>query len=83
LLRIDGKNILADRFRFLRFIQITVQLNFGEGLGDSRLGDGFQLVVHRTLLAAGGDAPLCSGSAAVYVEILRIPVRTGTLRMTP
>jgi hypothetical protein len=46
LLGIDGKDIAADGFGFLGFVEVAVELDLGDGLGDACFGDGLQLVLH-------------------------------------
>src|SRR5271154_144874 len=46
MIRIGHQNIPANRFRLFRFIQISIQLRFSDGLADSRFGDGLQLQIH-------------------------------------
>ncbi len=41
MLRINGEDIPANGFRLLRLVQVAVELDFGNGLGDAGLGDGF------------------------------------------
>ena len=45
---IDSKNVVADGFRFFGLVKVTVELAFGDGLGNSGFGNGFQLVLHWT-----------------------------------
>jgi len=42
----DGEDVAADGFGFLGLIEVAVELDFGDGLGDASFGDGFQLVLH-------------------------------------
>jgi hypothetical protein len=46
LLGIDGEDVAADGFGFLRFVEITIEFDFGDGFGDACFGDGLQLVLH-------------------------------------
>jgi len=55
LLGIDGEYVAADGFGFLRFVEIAVEFDFGDGFGDARFGDGLQLVLHCASL--GGLRP--------------------------
>ena len=41
---VDGENIAADGFGFFGFVEVAVELGFGDGFGDAGLGDGFELV---------------------------------------
>src|SRR5467141_1858427 len=45
---IDGENVPANGLGLFGLVEITVQLDFGNGLGDASLGDGLQLVTHGT-----------------------------------
>jgi len=36
------------RFGFLGFVEVAVELGFGDGFGDAGFGDGFELVWHGT-----------------------------------
>lgn len=38
---VDGQNIAADGFGFFGFVEVAVELGFGEGFGDAGFGDGF------------------------------------------
>jgi hypothetical protein len=55
LVRVDGEDVAADGFGFLRFVEIAVEFDFGDGFGDARFGDGLQLVLHCASL--GGLRP--------------------------
>ncbi len=50
LLGIDGENIAADGFGFLGLVEVTVELDLGDGFGDACFGDGLQLVFHSASL---------------------------------
>jgi hypothetical protein len=38
---INGEDVPADGFGFFRLIQVALEFGFGDGLGNSGLGDGF------------------------------------------
>ena len=46
LLGLDGKDVAADGFSFLRFVEVAIEFDFGDGFGDACFGDGLQLVLH-------------------------------------
>ena len=46
LLGFDGEDVAADGFGFLGLVEVTVELDLGDGFGDACFGDGFQLVLH-------------------------------------
>lgn len=41
MIGVDGENIAADGFGFLGFVEVAVELGFGDGFGDAGFGDGF------------------------------------------
>src|SRR6266481_4666591 len=41
VLGIGGEDVAADGFGFLGLVEVAVELGFGDGFGDSRLGNGF------------------------------------------
>src|SRR5882762_2715070 len=45
---IDGEDVTANGLGLFGLVEITVQLDFGNGLGDASLGDGLQLMTHGT-----------------------------------
>src|SRR5258705_6952067 len=46
LFGLDGEDVSADGFSFLRFVEVAVELDFGDRFGDACFGDGLQLVLH-------------------------------------
>jgi len=46
LLGFDGEDVSADGFSFLRFVEVAIEFDFGDGFGDACFGDGLQLVLH-------------------------------------
>jgi hypothetical protein len=46
LLGFDGEDIPADGFGFLGFVEVAVELDFGDGFRNTCFGDGLQLVLH-------------------------------------
>ena len=46
VLRLDGENVAADGFGFLRLVERAIERDAGGGLRDGRAGDGFEVVVH-------------------------------------
>jgi hypothetical protein len=50
LFRFDGKDVAADGFGFFGLVQVPVEFSFGKSFGDTGVGDGFELVVHKGLL---------------------------------
>ena len=46
LVGFDGEDVAADGFGFLRFVEVAVEFDFGDGFGDACFGDGLQLVLH-------------------------------------
>jgi hypothetical protein len=42
----DGEDVATDGFGFLGFVEVAVELDFGDGFGNACFGDGFQLVFH-------------------------------------
>ena len=46
LLGFDGEDVPADGFSFLRFVEVAVEFDFGDGFGDACFGDGLQLMFH-------------------------------------
>src|SRR4029077_9992933 len=63
VLRIDGQDVAADGFSLFRLVEIAVQLDFGDGLGNSRCVDGFQFMFHG---ASSCDALDRSSVAQLY-----------------
>src|SRR6266481_8737655 len=45
---IDGEDVAANGLGLFGLVEISVQLDFGNGFGDASLGDGFQLMTHGT-----------------------------------
>lgn len=41
MIGVNGKNIAANGFGFLGFVEVAVELGFGDGFGDAGFGDGF------------------------------------------
>ena len=41
MIGVNGENIAADGFGFLGFVEVAVELGFGDGFGDAGFGDGF------------------------------------------
>jgi hypothetical protein len=50
MIGIDNEDIAADGFRFFGFIEVAVELGFGDSLRNACLGDGFELMRHGTSL---------------------------------
>jgi hypothetical protein len=48
MIGVDDENIAADGFGFLGFVEVAIELGFGDGFGDACFGDGFELVRHGT-----------------------------------
>jgi len=46
MIGVDDKNVAADGFGFFGFVEIAIELDFGDGFGDARFGNGFELVRH-------------------------------------
>ncbi len=46
LLGLDGEDVAADGFGFLGFVEVAVELDFGDGFGNACFGDGLQLMLH-------------------------------------
>jgi hypothetical protein len=49
LLGIDGEDIAANGFRLFGLVEVAIEFDFGEGFGDTGVGDGFEFVVHGNL----------------------------------
>ena len=41
VLGVDGQDVAADRFGFFGFVEVAVELDFGDGFGNACFGDGF------------------------------------------
>jgi hypothetical protein len=48
MIGVDDENIAADGFGFLGFVEVAIELGFGDGLRDACFGDGFELERHGT-----------------------------------
>jgi hypothetical protein len=48
MIGIDDEDIAADGFGFFGFMKVAVELDFGDGFGNTRFGYGFKLVRHGT-----------------------------------
>ena len=46
MIRLDGENVAADGFGFLRLVERAIESDAGGGLRDGGAGDGFEVVVH-------------------------------------
>ena len=68
LFGLDGEDVSADGFSFLRFVEVAVELNFGDGFGDACFGDGLQLVLHGASLE--GLRPLENQCIALEIHLI-------------
>ena len=55
MLRINRENIPTNGFGLLGLVEIAVEFDFGNSLGNASLGDGLQLVLHETSLQGPGS----------------------------
>src|SRR6266852_2821206 len=71
VLRVRRQNIPANRLRFLRLIQISIQLRLRNSLGNPRFRNGFQFQIHTALTSNPNLNLLLSYNQACHPEAIR------------